>query len=129
MLEAVVLRPLAGFIKEARREIDDTTLQRADIVVCNSIEQDKQDRTAIVWGAAEEGVISWDKVFDLGQVMTGEAGRTSDDQITFFKQNAFWGAGDQVIGKLLYDKALEQGIGIKLDIDGFESQTDSSLEG
>lgn len=119
----------AGFIKQARREIDDTTLRRADVVVCNSIEQDKQDRTAIVWGAAEDGVISWDKVFDLGQVMRGEAGRTSDDQITFFKQNAFWGAGDQVIGKLIHDRARDRGIGFELDVDGFESRTDSSLEG
>jgi alanine dehydrogenase len=119
----------AGFISEARREIDDTTLQRADVVVCNSIEQDKLDRTAIVWGAAEEGIISWDKVFDLGQVMRGEAGRTDDDQITFFKQNAFWGVGDQVIGKRLYEKAKARGIGIELDVDPFESTTDSRLEG
>lgn len=119
----------AGFIKKARREIDDRTLQRADVVVCNSIEQDKLDRTAIVWGAAEEGVISWDKVADLAQVMRGEAGRTGDDQITFFKQNAFWGVGDQVIGKLLYEKAKAQGLGIELDVDPFESTTDSSLEG
>lgn len=118
-----------GFIKEARREIDDKTLQRSDVIVCNSIEQDTLDRTAIVWGAAEEGVISWDKVFDLGQVMTGEAGRTSDDQITFFKQNAFWGVGDQVIGKMLYDKAKAQGLGIEVDIDGFESRVNSAEEG
>lgn len=118
----------AGFIANARREIDDRTLQRADVVVCNSIDQDRQDRTAIVWGAAEEGIISWDKVFDLGQVMRGEAGRTSDDQITFFKQNAFWGVGDQVIGRLLYEKARERGIGIELDVDPFESTTDSRLE-
>lgn len=119
----------AGFISEARREIDNTTLQRADVVVCNSIEQDKLDRTAIVWGAAEEGIISWDKVFDLAQVMRGDAGRTDDNQITFFKQNAFWGVGDQVIGRLLYEKARAQGIGIELDVDPFESTTDSSLEG
>lgn len=119
----------AGFIAKARREIDDTTLQRADIVVCNSIEQDKLDRTAIVWGAAEEGIISWDKVADLAQVMRGEAGRTDEDQITFFKQNAFWGVGDQAIGKLLYEKAKEQGIGTELNINPFESITDSSLEG
>ena len=119
----------AGFIAKARREIDDRTLQRADVVVCNSIEQDKLDRTAIVWGAAEEGIISWDKVSDLGEVMRGEKGRTSDDQITFFKQNAFWGVGDQVIGRLLYEKAKAKGIGIELDVDPFESTTDSSLEG
>lgn len=119
----------AGFIKAARREIDDRTIERAGLVVCNSIEQDRLDRTAIVWGACEAGVISWDKVRDLGQVMRGETGRTSDEEITFFKQNAFWGVGDQVIGKLLYDKAVADGRGIKLAIDGFESKTDSSLEG
>ena len=117
-----------GFIAEARREIDDRTLKRADLIVCNSIEQDKLDRTAIVWGAAEEGVISWEKVSDLGQIMRKEAGRSSDNQITFFKQNAFWGIGDQVIGKLLYDKAKALGIGIEMDIDPFESTTDSRSE-
>lgn len=119
----------AGFIAKARREVDDTTLQRAAVVVCNSIEQDKLDRTAIVWGAAEEGIISWDKVSDLGQVMRGDAGRTDDNEITFFKQNAFWGIGDQVIGKLLYQKAKENGIGIELDVDTFESTIDSRSEG
>ena len=118
----------AGFIGAARREIDDTTLTRADVIVCNSIDQDKQDRTAIVWGACESGVIGWDKVFDLAQVMRGEAGRSNDEQITFFKQNAFWGVGDQVIGKLLYDKARDRGLGIKLDMDGFDSRIDSSEE-
>ena len=82
-----------------------------------------------MWGAAEEGIISWDKVADLAQVLRGEAGRTDEDQITFFKQNAFWGVGDQAIGKLLYEKAKEQGIGTELDINPFESITDSSLEG
>ncbi len=119
----------AGFIAKARREVDDTTLQRAAVVVCNSIEQDKLDRTAIVWGAAEEGIISWDKVSDLGQVMRGDAGRTDDNEITFFKQNAFWGIGDQVIGKLLYQKAKENSIGIELDVDTFESTIDSRSEG
>ena len=61
--------------------------------------------------------------------MRGEKGRTSDDQITFFKQNAFWGVGDQVIGRLLYEKAKAKGIGIELDVDPFEPTTDSSLEG
>ena len=46
-----------------------------------------------------------------------------------YKQNAFWGVGDQVIGKLIHDKARERGIGFELDVDGFESRTDSSLEG
>lgn len=119
-----------GFIRKARREVDDRTLQRADIVMCNSVDQEVLDRTAVVWQTCEDGVISWDKVTDMGRIMAGESpGRTSADQVTFFKQNAFWGVGDQAIGRALYAKAVKKGIGMKLDISGFESQTDSSLEG
>jgi alanine dehydrogenase len=119
-----------GFIRKARREVDDRTLQRADIVMCNSVDQEILDRTAVVWQTCEDGVISWDKVTDMGRIMAGEVpGRTSGEQITFFKQNAFWGVGDQAIGRAIYEKALEKKIGMALDISGFESQTDSSLEG
>ena len=58
---------------------------------------------------------------DLGEVLSGEVpGRTSEQQITFFKNNAFWGIGDQVIGRRLYEKALHGGIGSRLSFDGAE---------
>jgi alanine dehydrogenase len=118
-----------GFITRARREVDDATLRKADVVVCNNIDQEKLDRTAVLWSTCEQGVIPWEKVWDIGQVMSGEVpGRTSDKQISFFKQNAFWGVGDQVIGRLLYERAKEQGLGIKVDVDGFESRIDSRDE-
>jgi ornithine cyclodeaminase/alanine dehydrogenase-like protein (mu-crystallin family) len=37
-----------GFVKQMRREVDDTTLRRADIIVCNSKEQEKWDEPAVV---------------------------------------------------------------------------------
>lgn len=118
-----------GFITRARREVDDATLQRADIVVCNNCEQEKLDHTAVLWGTCEDGIIPWEKVWDLGQVMSGEVpGRTSDEQISFYKQNAFWGVGDQAIGRLLYERAKEEGFGMELDVDGFESRIDSREE-
>ena len=118
-----------GFITRPRREIDDATLQRADIVVCNNIEQEKLDHTAVLWRTCEDGVIPWSKVWDIGQVMSGEVpGRTSDEQISVYKQNAFWGVGDQAIGRLLYERAKAEGRGIALDVDGFESRIDSREE-
>lgn len=110
-----------GFVAQKRREVDDVTLRRADIIVCNSIDQEKLDEPGILWDPIQQGVITWEKVWDLKDLLSGRVpGRTSDRQISFFKNNAFWGVGDQAIGALLYRRALEQGVGTKLPIDGAE---------
>lgn len=110
-----------GFTKQKRREVDDTTLRRCDIIVCNSKDQEKLDEPGVLWDPIQQGVITWEKVWDLKDLLSGKVpGRTSDQQISFFKNNAFWGVGDQVIGALLYRRALERGIGTKLPIDGAE---------
>lgn len=110
-----------GFVKQKRREVDDTTLRRADIIVCNSKEQERLDEPGVLWDPIQQGVITWDKVWDLGEILSGKVpGRTGDQQISFFKNNAFWGVGDQAIGALLYRRALEKGLGTKLPFDGAE---------
>lgn len=110
-----------GFVNRMRREVDDTTLRRADIIVCNSKDQERLDEPAVLWEPIQQGVISWDKVWDFKELLSGKVpGRTSERQISFFKNNAFWGVGDQVIGALLYRRALERGIGTKVPIDGAE---------
>jgi ornithine cyclodeaminase/alanine dehydrogenase-like protein (mu-crystallin family) len=110
-----------GFVSRMRREVDDTALRRADIIVCNSKDQERLDEPAVLWEPIQQGVISWDKVWDFEELLSGKVpGRTSDRQISFFKNNAFWGVGDQVIGALLYRRASEKGLGTKLPIDGAE---------
>ena len=60
-------------------------------------------------------------MWDLGEVLAGQVpGRTSEEQISFYKNNAFWGVGDQAIGELLYQRAREKGLGTELPIDGAE---------
>lgn len=110
-----------GFIRQKRREVDDATLRRADIIVCNSKDQEKLDEPGVLWDPIQQGVITWEKVWDLKDLLSGKVpGRTSDQQVSFFKNNAFWGVGDQVIGSLLYRRALERGIGTQLPFDGAE---------
>ncbi len=110
-----------GFIPQKRREVDDATLRRADIIVCNSKEQERLDEPGVLWDPIQQGVITWEKVWDLGELLSAKVpGRTSDAEISFFKNNAFWGVGDQVIGALLYRRALEKGLGTRLPIDGAE---------
>ena len=81
-----------GFIQQKRREVDDKTLQRCDIIVCNSKEQEILDEPGVLWDPVQQGVITWDDVWDLGEVLAGQVpGRTSEEQISFYKNNAFWG--------------------------------------
>lgn len=110
-----------GFVKQKRREVDDTTLRRSDIIVCNSKEQERLDEPGVLWDPIQQGVITWEKVWDFKDLLSDKLpGRTNDRQISFFKNNAFWGVGDQVIGALLYRRALERGVGTKLPIDAAE---------
>ncbi|WP_427135759.1 hypothetical protein [Pseudarthrobacter sp. S9] len=49
-------------------------------------------------------------------VATGaNPGRTGEDEITLFNSVGI-GLQDLAIGRLLYDKALEKGVGTKLDL-------------
>lgn len=109
-----------GFVSQKRREVDDMTLRRADIIVCNAIDQERLDEPGILWDPIQQGVITWEKVWDFRDLLSGKVGRAGDEQITFFKNNAFWGIGDQALGALLYHRALERGIGAKLPFDGAE---------
>ena len=53
---------------------------------------------------------------ELGEVVTGtKNGRTSDDQITLFKSNGL-AIQDAAAARLVYDKALEAGIGTEIAI-------------
>lgn len=110
-----------GFIRQKRREVDDATLKRCDVIVCNSKDQEVLDEPGVLWDPVQQGVITWDDVWDLGEILSGQApGRTSEEQISFYKNNAFWGVGDQAIGQLLYERAVEKGLGTWLPIDGAE---------
>ena len=70
-------------------EVDDRLLGRCAAIVVNSIEQAKQDQQATTWDAERRGVIRWDKVHELGDIVTGKfPGRTGENEITFYQNNA-----------------------------------------
>jgi ornithine cyclodeaminase/alanine dehydrogenase-like protein (mu-crystallin family) len=67
-----------GWLKEGRRENDDETARRADFIVTNWRESVEQERQSGLFGPLERGVITWDKIHDLGEILNGKfAGRTS----------------------------------------------------
>lgn len=118
-----------GFVSEMRREIDDRTLERADILMTNVWGQEELDKTAVFWQASLDRPNIARKIVDAGQVIRGEkSGRTHDSQITYFKNCAFWGIGAAAIGGLIYDKLLKQGKGLVLDFNPHEFYDDSWTE-
>ena len=62
-----------------RREIDDRTLEKADILMTNVWGQEELDKTAVFWEASLDRPMMARKIVDAGQVIRGEkSGRTED---------------------------------------------------
>ncbi len=71
-----------------RRELDNETFARAEIVVLASEGQSRQDHAADIFEAIEAGALTWEKVCESGDVVAGEKRRRNERQITIFKNNA-----------------------------------------
>lgn len=118
-----------GHVQTMRREIDNTTLERADVLMTNAWGQEELDKTAVFWEMSLDRPVLADKIVDAGQVIRGEReGRTTDAQITYFKNSATWGVGAAAIGGLIYEKLREQNRGVTFDFDAFEYYDDDWIE-
>jgi len=106
-----------GWLKEGRRENDDETARRADVIATNWVEGVFQDRQAGLWGPVERGIIHREKVQALGAIIAGKhPGRTDESQVTFHFNNAGTAAADMAIAKTVYDRAVKDGRGKELVI-------------
>ena len=98
-----------------RREIDDDAVMRANRVVVDSIEQAKLEAGEFV-GVIESGRRHWEDFIELRDVVAGlKPGRTSSTDITVFKSLGL-AIEDVAIGKLVYERAVKQGIGRRLKV-------------
>ncbi len=65
---------------------------------------------------AAEGKLSWSRVPELGELVTGQAvGRASRDEINIFRESQ-GGYGDMALAAWLYDEAVRRGLGKKMDL-------------
>jgi len=104
----------------AGSEIDRDAVRRADVIVTNLKEQIQVDRQPKLLWAIEEGVIAWDQIHDLGEVVAGIApGRTADDQVTLHDNNTGMGIQFAALGSLILQLAREQDLGTPLPDDLF----------
>lgn len=106
-----------GWLKSGRRENDDETVKRADIICVNHVESIEQEKQAGLYDPMEHGVITPDEIHPLGAILSGtHPGRTSDEQITFHFNNNGTAAADMALAKVVFERAKNEGRGIEIDI-------------
>ena len=92
------------------RELDTNTIKRASLLVAGLKEACLAEAGDYII-PINEGIISKDDIISIGNIITGNvSGRTSDSEITVFKSVGI-SAQDVAVGKLVYDRALKDGIG------------------
>jgi ornithine cyclodeaminase/alanine dehydrogenase-like protein (mu-crystallin family) len=100
-----------------RREFDDEVVSRASRLVVDSIEQCKIESGEFI-AAIETGKRHWEDFVELRDVVAGfKPGRTGPSEITLFKSGGI-ALEDVAIGKLVYERAVERGVGRKLELNG-----------
>jgi alanine dehydrogenase len=98
----------SNFLSKA--EIDVETIRRASIIAVDSIEQSKVEAGDLL-PAIERGVIWWESVRELGEIIAGYVpARLSDDDITIFKSNGI-ALQDIATALRVYNLARERGVG------------------
>lgn len=108
----------SGNLAAPRREIDDATLRRCDFVVALSKAQAIDSQQGDIYWPVEEGVIGWEKVVEISDVLAGKAkGRTEDKQIILYKNQGGQGIVDIALAKKCYELARQHGKGYELKIE------------
>ena len=103
----------AGANRIDARELDNAVIERAAFVCCDSKEQARLEAADIA-EPVEQGVLDWLEVHELAEVVGGEVqGRARDEDIVLFKSLGI-AAEDLAVAKLVFDRALELGLGESL---------------
>jgi len=107
----------SGNIAAPRREVDDETLRRCSFIVALSKEQAIDSQQGDIYWPVQNGVITWEKVVDIAEVLAGRAkGRTDERQIILYKNQGGQGVVDIALAKRCYDLARKTGKGTEMNI-------------
>ncbi len=104
----------AGANHWMRREIDDETVRSAGTIVADDVEQAKIECGDLMQ-PIERGLLRWDDVHDLHEIVGAAPGRTDAEEITLFASQGM-ALEDIAVGERLYKLAREQGVGTELPL-------------
>jgi ornithine cyclodeaminase/alanine dehydrogenase-like protein (mu-crystallin family) len=106
---------VGGDYRSKRDEIDRTAYLRASGILVNTRIQVEQDRQGNLYELLQEGLLKWDRLHELSEVVTGKVRpRQSASDITLFKNNHGLGIQFAASARLLYEEAKSQGVGTSL---------------
>ncbi|MBI3076454.1 MAG: ornithine cyclodeaminase family protein [Deltaproteobacteria bacterium] len=109
---------------QKRRELDDEAIARCDLVVVGSREHAVYDEQPDIYGVVEKGLLTWEQIHELGEVLTGKAPRRTDPrQVTLFNNNVGMGIQFAALGALVVQRARERGIGREVPSEWFLEET------
>jgi alanine dehydrogenase len=112
----------SGNIAAPRREIDDATLKKCSFIVALSKTQAIDSQQGDIYWPAQSGIVSWDKIVEIADILSGKApGRTDDQQIILYKNQGGQGIVDLALAKRCYDLARQHGKGYQLRIQAREN--------
>lgn len=107
-----------GFTAAKRREIDDATLASSDVHGIVSVQQAIQDEQADIFDPVNRGVIQWEQLIEIGEILAGiKEGRTKAEQITFYKNNAGQGVADVALGAKVLENIQKKSAGQALSLE------------
>jgi len=90
-------------------------IARADCVIATLKAQAVLDDQADLCIPVANGLTSWGKIGDLGELVAGKrTGRRSSSDITVLKQNGDQGVGFMALAKLAHEKARAAGLGLEI---------------
>ncbi|HZV50538.1 MAG TPA: ornithine cyclodeaminase family protein [Candidatus Dormibacteraeota bacterium] len=107
-----------------RRELDDTTFDRADVIVVLSRAQIEHDDQIDILGPVRRGRKRWEEIGELGDLLVGRfQGRTRADQITVFANNTGMGLQFAAVGARVLHNAEALGLGREVPTEWFLEET------
>ncbi len=112
----------SGNLDAPRREIDDGTLRRCDFIVALSKAQAIDSQQGDIYWPVQNGVITWDKVVEISDVLAGKVkARSNDKQIILYKNQGGQGIVDIALAKKCYELAKQHGKGYEMRIEPREN--------
>ena len=107
-----------------RRELDDTTFDRAGKIVVTSRAQIEHDNQVDIMGPVNRGRIAFEDISEIGEVLLGRAkGRHSPEEITVFANNTGMGLQFAAVCSRVLERARAQGLGHEVPTDWFLEET------
>jgi alanine dehydrogenase len=95
-----------------RRELDDTTFDRADVLTVFSKEQVHHDNQVDILGPVERGLKSFEDIVGLGELLLDPSlGRSDPEQITVFANNTGMGLQFAAVGAFVLERAERENLG------------------